>query len=58
MLWYIRFLPGWSGAEIKFDTVDVALPKQSLNLFQLVQAKVILFNDSYRDRYKDEVPVH
>jgi hypothetical protein len=27
---YICFLPGWSGAEIKF-TVNVALPKRPIN---------------------------
>ena len=32
----VRFLPGWSGAEIKF-TVRVALPKQPKNWFKLDQ---------------------
>ena len=31
MQWYIRFLPGWSGAEIKC-TVYVALPKTAYKL--------------------------
>ena len=36
MKWYIRFLPGWSGVEIKC-TVYVALSKQPLNQFKLDQ---------------------
>ena len=36
MWWYIRFLPGWSGAEIKC-TVYVAQPKRPMNQFKLDQ---------------------
>ena len=34
--WYICFLPGWSGAEIKYS-VEVVQPKLHLNQFKLDQ---------------------
>ena len=53
MYWYIRFLPGWSGAEIK-NTVHVALPKSRHSGYSFF-FNLLFLVFSYKDKIKTDI---